>query len=152
MPPLTEIACCTCATARLLTAPQSTNMRRVWRGIVRPIVWSFERGSWPYDLMVIAIVLFVLLTPRSLFHDQPQTTAEASSDVQLLSEDNAAQSRTYRLNATMLQPQKRAKDPTPELERETHDILSRTVGELEERTFQVKRIDPVRAGEGSIAC
>jgi hypothetical protein len=101
--------------------------------------------------MVIAIVTFVLLTPRSLFHDQPQTTAQASSDVQLLSEDDATQTRTYRLDATILQPQKRAKEPTPELERETHDILSRTVGDLKTRTFQVKRIDPVRAGDGSIA-
>jgi hypothetical protein len=126
-------------------------MRTLWRGIVRTIFWSFERGSWPYDLMVIAIVVFVLLTPRSLFHDQPQTTAQASSDVQLLSENDATQTRTYRLDASILQPQKRAKEPTPELERETHDILSRTVGDLKARTFQVKRIDPVRAGDGSIA-
>jgi hypothetical protein len=101
--------------------------------------------------MVIAIVVFVLCTPRSLFHDQPQTTAQTSSDVQLLSEDDATQTRTYRLDASILQPQKRAKEPTPELERETHDILSRTVVDLKTRTFQVKRIDPVRAGDGSIA-
>jgi hypothetical protein len=101
--------------------------------------------------MVIAIVIFVLLTPRSLFHDQPQTTAQASSDVQLLSEDSATQTRTYRVDAKVLQPQKRAKQATPELERETHDILSRTIDDLKERTFQVKRIDPVRAGDGSIA-
>jgi hypothetical protein len=126
-------------------------MRKVWRGIVRTVFWSFERGSWPYDLMVIAIVVFVLATPRRVFHDQPQTTALASSDVQLLSEDPRTQTRTYRLDANVLQPQKRAKQPTPELERETHDILGRAVDDLKERTFQVKRIDPVRATDGSIA-
>src|ERR1700722_16607435 len=103
MPPPTGIACCICATARLWTALQFTNMRTLWRGIVRPIFWSFERGSWPYELMGIAIVIFVLFTPRSLFHDQPQTTAQASSDVQLLSEDDATHTRTYRLAATIMQ-------------------------------------------------
>jgi hypothetical protein len=101
--------------------------------------------------MVIAIVVFVLATPRRVFHDQPQTTALASSDVQLLSDDPRTQTRTYRLDANVLQPQKRAKQPTPELERETHDILGRAVDDLKERTFQVKRIDPVRAADGSIA-
>ena len=136
--------------ARLLTARQSTKMRTLWRGIVRTVFWSFERGSWPYDLMVVAIVLFVLLTPRSLFHDQPQTTALAGSDVQLLSEDRDHQTRTFRMDAKVLPPEKRAKEPTPELERETHDILSRAVDDLKERTFQVTRIDPLRAPDGSV--
>jgi hypothetical protein len=125
-------------------------MRKVWQGIVRTIFWSFERGSWPYDLMVVAIVLFVLLTPRTLFHDQPQSVALASSDVQLLSEDGENQTRTYRLDAKILRPEKRAKEPTPELERETHDILSRAVDDLKKRTFQVTRIDPLRAPDGSV--
>src|ERR1700735_1434361 len=146
----TDTACCICATARLLTVPPSTNMRKVWQGIVRAVFWSLERGSWPYDSMVVAIVLFVLLTPRNLFHDQPQTIALASSDVQLLSEDSQNQPRTYRLDAKVLLPEKRAKQPTPELERETHDILSRAVDDLKERTFQVTRIDPLRAPDGSV--
>jgi hypothetical protein len=58
--------------------------------------------------------------------------------------------RTYRLDAKVLQPEKRAKVPTPELERETHDILSRAVEDLKERTFQVTRIDPLRAPDGSV--
>jgi hypothetical protein len=125
-------------------------MRKVWQGIVRTIFWSFERGSWPYDSMVVAIVLFVLLTPRHLFHDQPQTIALASSDVQLLSEDRDNQTRTYRLDAKILKPEKRAKEPTPELEREIHDILGRAVDDLKERIFQVTHIDPIRAPDGSV--
>jgi len=100
--------------------------------------------------MVIVIVLFVLLTPRSLFHDQPQSIALASSDVQLLSEDPAHQTRTYRLDAKVLKPEKRATQPTPELERETHDILSRAVDDLKDRTFQVTRIDALRAPDGAV--
>jgi hypothetical protein len=125
-------------------------MRSFWRAIVRTIFWSFERGSWPYDVLVIAIVIFVLATPRSWFHDRPQSGAAASSSVELVSEDAGGQTHTYRLNASMLSPEKRATKPTPELERETHDILSRTVDNLKDQTFQVVRIDPVFAGDGSV--
>jgi hypothetical protein len=125
-------------------------MRSFWRGIVRTIFWSYERGSWPYDVLVVAIVIFVLATPRSWFHDRPQATAGASASVQFVSEDSASQTRIYRLDAAALSPQKRATKPTPELERETHDILGRTVGDLKDRTFQVLRIDPVLDGSGAV--
>jgi hypothetical protein len=128
----------------------STDMRTLWRGLVRTIFWSYERGTWPYDLMVIAIIVFVLLTPRSWFHDQPQSSALASSGVELVSTDAAGHAHTYRLEAKVLPNQKRTSKVTPELERETHDILGRTVDDLKGRTFQVRRIDPVRAQDGSV--
>ena len=55
-------------------------MRTLWRGIVRTIFWSYDRGTWPYDLMVVVIVVFVLLTPRSWFHDQPQRSFTGQAD------------------------------------------------------------------------
>ncbi|MBZ5696208.1 MAG: hypothetical protein LAN36_12710 [Acidobacteriia bacterium] len=126
-------------------------MRSLWRGIVRVIFWSYERGSWPYDVLVIAIVVFVLASPRSWFHDRPQSGAAVSASVELVSEDSDGQTRTYRVAAAALSPEKRAARPTPELERETHAILGRTVDDLKGRTFQVLRIDPVLAGDGSVA-
>ena len=143
------IASCTCATAWWWTAPQFTSMRGFWRGLVRTVFWSYERGSWPYDLMVVAIVAFVLLTPRSWFHDQPRSSGLISG-VQLLSQDSGSQTRTYRIDAKVLAPEKRRTKPTPELERETHDILDRTVGELQEHAFQIVQIDPVIGGDGSV--
>ncbi len=125
-------------------------MRNLWRGIVRTIFWSYERGSWPYDLAVILIVLFVLITPTRWFHDQPQASANLSSKVQLQSEDPASQTHTYRLDATALPVEKRTTRPTPELEGETHDILARTVDELRDQTFQVVHIEPIAAQDGSI--
>jgi hypothetical protein len=125
-------------------------MRSFWRGIVRTIFWSYERGSWPYDVLVIAILIFLFATPRSWFHDQPQTRAAAGATVEFVSEDSPNQTRIYRLAATALSPQKRASKPTPELERETHDILGRTVDDLKERTFQVVRIDPVAGADGAV--
>jgi hypothetical protein len=125
-------------------------MRSFWRGIVRTIFWSYDRGSWPYDVLVVVIVIFVLATPRSWFHDRPQSRTAESSSVQFVSEDSDSGTRVYRLDAAALAPQKRATKPTPELERETHDILGRTVEELKDRTFQVLRIDPVLDGDGAV--
>jgi hypothetical protein len=125
-------------------------MRRLWQGLKRTIFWSYERGSWPYDLMVIIIVVFVLVTPTRWFHDQPQSTALASSAVQLISQDPATETATYRLDASVLPAQKRTAKATPELERETHDILGRAVENLKGQTFQVRRIDPIRAEDGSV--
>ncbi len=46
--------------------------------------------------------------------------------------------------------EKRATKSTPELERETHDILGRTAGDLKGQTFQVVRIDPALSADGSV--
>jgi hypothetical protein len=100
--------------------------------------------------MVVAILVFVLLTPRSWFHDQPQSRSSDNPGVQLLEQDASGQTRTYRLDAKLLAPQKRAARTTPELERETHDILGGNVDDLKSRTFQVLRISPVLAADGSV--
>ncbi len=125
-------------------------MRSFWQAIVRTLLWSYERGSWPYDVMVIVIILFVLVTPARWFHDQPQAAALANSKVQFRSQDFASQTHTYRLDASLLAPDKRASRATPELERETHDILTHNVDDLRAESFQIVRINPVRAHDGSI--
>lgn len=35
------------------------------------LLWSFERGSRPYDVACFVILAFIFLTPSSAFHDQP---------------------------------------------------------------------------------
>jgi hypothetical protein len=125
-------------------------MGKLWQGLMRTVFWSYERGSWPYDVMVLTIVAFVLLTPRSWFHDRPQPVDLGSSGVQLISDDAGAHTRVYRLDAKVLAPEKRSARSTPELERETHDVLSRKVQELQDRTFQVVQIDPVSDGSGAV--
>ena len=45
---------------------------KLW-GWLRPVLfWSYRRGSWQYDLIVVAILAFIFLTPRSFFSDQPR--------------------------------------------------------------------------------
>ncbi|HZP18391.1 MAG TPA: hypothetical protein VFB00_10520 [Terriglobales bacterium] len=44
----------------------------VWRTIRGFILWSYERGSVQYDVMVTLILLFVLFSPRFInFNDRP---------------------------------------------------------------------------------
>jgi len=100
-------------------------MRSLWRGIVRTVFWSYERGSWPYDLMVILIVFFVLLTPRAWFRDQPLPAAPPRASIKLVADDALNQTQTYRIDSAVFATEKRAARPTPELERETHDLLGR---------------------------
>ncbi len=125
-------------------------MSAIWRGFVRTIFWSYERGSWPYDVAVILIVIFVLLTPARWFHDQPQLKSADTNRVQLVVEDGAAKTATYRVQAAVLALDKRSNHSTPELEREMHRILGNTVQDLKDQTFEVVRIDPQTAADGSV--
>ncbi len=143
-------ACCTCATGKWWMESPSTDMNAIWRGFVRTIFWSYERGSWPYDVAVVVIVIFVLATPARWFHDQPQARAGAVASVQRISQDAYAGTTIYRVDATVLAVDKRANHPTPELERELHRILGSSIGELKDQPFEVIRIDPQVGANGSV--
>ena len=39
--------------------------------VTRSIFWAYERGSWQYDLIVLAILTFIFLSPRAWFNDRP---------------------------------------------------------------------------------
>ncbi len=49
-------------------------MGRFLKRLGSVILWSHDRGTFPYDVMCAAILLFVFLTPGSVFHDQPDPT------------------------------------------------------------------------------
>jgi len=39
--------------------------------VSRAVFWSYDRGSWQYDIICAVILAFIVLTPRSWFHDRP---------------------------------------------------------------------------------
>jgi hypothetical protein len=125
-------------------------MRTIWRIFVRTVFWSFERGTWPYDLAVAVIVIFVLLSPRSWFHDQPPLgPAPDAAMVQLRDADVSDGTRTYRVSAKLLATA--AKVPEPELEHQLHEAVRQNVETLQKSRFEILRIEPIRADDGSIA-
>ncbi|HVB33160.1 MAG TPA: hypothetical protein VNJ52_02115 [Patescibacteria group bacterium] len=122
-------------------------MKKLWRLFVRVIFWSYERGSLPYDLMVISILVFVLLTPRKWYHDQPNLIARpVSGQIQLLEADPASGTEVFRVDAALLAPPQHA----PALEQASHALLSRSVSSLHGEVFQVVQIQPVRAADGTL--
>ncbi len=44
----------------------------IWK---RLVFWDFPRASWQYDLVVALILVFIFLTPREVFHDQPKASS-----------------------------------------------------------------------------
>ena len=41
----------------------------------RLVFWDFARASWQYDVAVGLILIFIFLTPREWFHDQPKASS-----------------------------------------------------------------------------
>jgi len=48
---------------------------RLWEAIkrvgIRSVFWSYERGTWQYDVIVIVILAIIFLTPRAWYSDRP---------------------------------------------------------------------------------
>jgi hypothetical protein len=48
------------------------HMSRVWRTLKGYLFWTYDRGSFHYDVMVSLILAFIFLAPRFVdFKDQP---------------------------------------------------------------------------------
>jgi hypothetical protein len=127
-------------------------MRTLWRTIRGVLFWSYERGTWQYDLAVAGIVLFVLFSPLYIhFSDQPtigppSASASGASPVTLRTVA-PGQISTYRVDARVLAPPIR----TPELENDLHEAVRRNVADLNHGRFEIVHIDPVWGDGGTIA-
>lgn len=122
-------------------------MRTFWHFLRRTILWGYDRGTVPYDLMVIAILLFVFLSPRAWFNDRPGPfSGEHASAVEVVGEDPAAGTRTYRVDAHLLAPAV----PDPQWERGAHNFLSKNVESLRNRHFRIDRVETFRNPDGSV--
>ena len=57
-------------------------MNAIWRTIRGYILWSYERGTLHYDIMVTLILIFVFLSPRVInFNDKPIARIPHPTDV-----------------------------------------------------------------------
>jgi hypothetical protein len=123
-------------------------MRTLWRAVVRVVFWSYERGTWQYDIAVVAIVLFVLFSPRLIhFNDQPSVGPPPSQAVIELRAIAPGQISTYRVDARLLASPIR----TPELEHDLHETVQKNVADLRHGRFEILRIEPIRGDNGTVA-
>ena len=110
----------------------------------RTFFWSYERGTWQYDLAVILILVFALATPRNLFHDQPESGGPAApGQVQFISQEGNR--ITYRVDARILAP------PTKlALQNDLHTALREALPELHKGNFSIAKIEPQRDAQGTV--
>jgi hypothetical protein len=114
----------------------------------RIFFWSYERGAWQYDIAVVVMLIFVLLTPRSWFRDQAQVGMPAAPEqVQLVLVSDDGHRQQYRVDARVLAPPEQA----PALQNDLHNALQRALPDLRNGRFSITRIEAVRDEKGTVA-
>jgi hypothetical protein len=113
----------------------------------RTFFWSYERGTWQYDIAVVIILIFVFL-PRGWFHDEPAigVPANAPGQVALVAGTEKSELQTYRVDARVLA----APERTPALQNELHGALRRALPDLRNGRFSITKIEPVRDEQGTV--
>lgn len=120
-------------------------MAGIGRILDRIFFWSYERGTWQYDVAVILILVFVLATPMRWFHDQPQVGLPLnSSQVELVSK--SGEKEIYKVDARALAPPER----TPALQNDLHNALQKASPALRDGRFSIGRIEPIRDEAGAV--
>ena len=111
----------------------------------RIFFWSFERGSWQYDLAVIAILIFVFFMPRRWLHDQPETSQpQQAQRIELLS--STGLESAYRVDARVLTPP----DQMPQLQNELHRALQRALPDLQSGRFEILKVEAQHDEHGAV--
>ncbi len=104
--------------------------------VVRSVFWSYERGSWQYDLIVLAILAFIFLTPSSWFSDRPTLQLTALRHNQGLVEVGRGKSGWHYLVDARLVESLAPQKP----EDAVREILRRRL----QKPFTIKSFDVVR--------
>ena len=98
--------------------------------------WAYERGTWQYDLIVIAILAFIFLTPRSWFHDRPTLQLTDLRNRQGIVEvSHSSEGGSYLVDARLID----STDPQ-KVENAVREVVQGRAG----RPFAIKSISPVR--------
>lgn len=122
-------------------------MAGIRRILSKTFFWSYERGTWQYDVAVVLILVFVLLTPRGWFRDQPQIGEPAGAEqIQLVLFSDGGHRQEYRVDARVLAPP----EQTPTLQNELHQALQRGLPDLRNGRFSITKIEAVRNDQGTV--
>lgn len=103
-------------------------MKIVLTTFKKVLFWSYERGSWQYDLMCVLILAFIFLLPTGLFINRDSA---AGSDLQ----------RTFYVSSEEV----READPQ-KLDQQVNSIIARKYGHV----VTVSRIEADRDASGNV--
>ena len=89
---------------RVAEPTRSSLGSRVKLVLKRAIFWSYERGSWQYDIICVLILAFIFLTPAGWFHDRPRLQLSDLRHVQGIVEvSHTNQVWVYQLDARLVE-------------------------------------------------
>ena len=53
-------------------------MKIILTTLKKTLFWSYERGTWQYDLLCVLILAFIFFTPNVLFHKDGAATSRSA--------------------------------------------------------------------------
>jgi hypothetical protein len=118
----------------------SVPMIRIWRTIRGYILWSHERGTLQYDVMVTLILIFVFLSPYWIgFRDKPIQRAAHPTSVSVLSDGHDG--FIYEIEGSAV----RAKEDNEALRTELRHVIEPISGEV-----SIAKVEVVRDRKGQV--
>ena len=122
-----------------VTAPPAVPMTGIWRTIRSYILWSYERGTIQYDIMVTLILLFVLFSPKVInFKDKPVEHNPQRTGVVVSADGQGG--LIYQVEASAVT----GKDDAA-VRGELLQIIEPISGEV-----NIKKVEPVQDGRGHV--
>jgi hypothetical protein len=113
-------------------------MSRIWQTIRSYILWSYDRGSMQYDVMVTLILAFIFITPYWVnFKDKPIERLPHQTGVVVYSDGQSG--FIYQIEASAI-----TGDPAS-FESDVLRIIEPITGEVE-----ITKYEPVRDATGKI--
>jgi hypothetical protein len=100
------------------------------------IFWAYERGTWQYDVIVIAILAFIFLSPRAWFQDRPTLQlTDLRHNQGFVEVAHGKNTSSYLVDARLVE----ASDPQKP-EEAIREILRQRVM----KPLTIKSVDPIR--------
>lgn len=113
-------------------------MSRIWQTIRSYILWTYERGSMQYDVMVTLILAFIFIAPIWVnFKDKPIERSPHQTGVVVSPDGHSG--FIYQVDASAVRG-----DPTT-VESDLRSVIEPIAGEVD-----ITRYEPVRDAKGHI--
>lgn len=107
------------------------------------LFWTYERGSFHYDVMVTLILLFIFITPRFInYHDRPKFQLPS----QIMVENDGSGELVYQVRAHYVESSlPRNGDPDDRTRRALRRLIEPIAGDV-----MIERYEPLTTPNGQI--